>query len=112
MTRDEFIADYMAASGIANFTIHGEQVQFGGCQMWALPCDCDEAICKGWQMTRDPSNHTVRAMAIDCLGLVIFPREPEWRTADMILGEERIWGEQVIAAMMDFYVRVRDEQTT
>jgi hypothetical protein len=110
MTREEFVADYMARSGIANYTLRGEQVQIGGRVMWALPCNCDEEICCGWQMAHDPGVHAERALAIDCLGLVIFPNEPEWRTPEMILGEERIWGEQAITAMMDFYVRLRDEQ--
>jgi hypothetical protein len=50
MTREEFIGAYMASSGIADYSVDGEEVRFDGGTMLALPCACDDEDCRGWVM--------------------------------------------------------------
>lgn len=42
MTKDEFIAAYCARSGV-----HWDDIKE---HREAVPCDCGEDICQGWQM--------------------------------------------------------------
>ena len=50
MTREEFVAGYMARSEIADWKLDGDLVTFAGCQNYALPCRCGEKGCAGWAM--------------------------------------------------------------
>lgn len=48
MTKDEFEKQYADRSGVTVEFLH-EHGRFG------KPCDCDEEICQGWQMTHADS---------------------------------------------------------
>lgn len=50
MARDEFIRRYMERSGVTDYAVDGDRIDFDGCTLWAFPCDCNEEGCEGWQM--------------------------------------------------------------
>lgn len=58
MTREEFIKEYAAASGIsADFATLGF-IEQGGHYLLAMPCGCDDRLCKGWGMVNPDSLDT------------------------------------------------------
>lgn len=54
MTRDEFVVAYMARSELSPHyrTVDGFHIP-GTLPRRAVPCDCGEAICEGWQMLNE-----------------------------------------------------------
>ncbi len=50
MTRDEFIDGYIRRSGLRTATRTEDGFKLGVHSRVALPCDCGEDICNGWQM--------------------------------------------------------------
>ena len=53
MTREEFIERYKKNSGMNS----KEMFEFMKRQI-AVPCDCDNKICKGWKMINKNKNDT------------------------------------------------------
>lgn len=51
MTREDFVAGYMARSRVTGWHLEGDLVRLSdGWKMYALPCRCGEDGCKGWAM--------------------------------------------------------------
>jgi len=50
MTREEFIKGYYDRSGIAASERRPDGFQIGSHRRVAVPCDCGEDDCQGWQM--------------------------------------------------------------
>jgi hypothetical protein len=52
MTREEFIEDYAANSGLEVQVKSAKLglVDFGGAPLIAMPCACGECGCRGWAM--------------------------------------------------------------
>jgi hypothetical protein len=46
MTRDEFESEYAQKSGVTVEKLH----ELG---LYAIPCDCDDPMCRGWAMDRE-----------------------------------------------------------
>ena len=51
MTKQEFISQYMKRSQIAPEFRTDEGFTVGSVVRVAIPCDCDDPSCRGWQMS-------------------------------------------------------------